>query len=81
MIPLLLTTLLALGPQATPDQRVPVAEGTTIAAVDVSGFDIERLSPGLEDFPLRMLSPYRTISVEEADVAARLLRENFPDCA
>lgn len=41
---------------------------------------IERLSPGLEDFPLRMLSPYRTISVEEADVAARLLRENFPDC-
>jgi len=42
---------------------------------------IERLSPGLEDFPLRMLSPYRSISVEEADEAARLLRENFPDCA
>ena len=42
---------------------------------------IERLSPGLEDFPLRMLSPYRTISVEEADEAARLLREHFPDCA
>ena len=41
---------------------------------------IERLSPGLEDFPLRMLSPYRTISVEEADEAARLLREHFPDC-
>ncbi|HEX6867300.1 MAG TPA: dihydrodipicolinate synthase family protein [Candidatus Limnocylindrales bacterium] len=42
---------------------------------------IERLSPGLEDFPLRMLSPYRTISVEEAVEAARLLREHFPDCA
>ena len=41
---------------------------------------IERLSPGLEDFPLRMLSPYRTISIEEADQAARLLRESFPDC-
>lgn len=41
---------------------------------------IERLSPGLEDFPLRMLSPYRTISVDEADEAARLLREHFPDC-
>jgi dihydrodipicolinate synthase/N-acetylneuraminate lyase len=42
---------------------------------------IERLSPGLEDFPLRMLSPYRTITGEEADEAARLLREHFPDCA
>jgi dihydrodipicolinate synthase/N-acetylneuraminate lyase len=42
---------------------------------------IERLSPGLEDFPLRMLSPYRTISVREADEAARLLHEHFPDCA
>jgi dihydrodipicolinate synthase/N-acetylneuraminate lyase len=41
---------------------------------------IERLSPGLEDFPLRMLSPYRTISVEEADAAAHLLRQHFPDC-
>lgn len=42
---------------------------------------IERLSPGLEDFPLRMLSPYRTISDEEAAEAARLLAEHFPDCA
>lgn len=41
---------------------------------------IERLSPGLEDFPLRMLSPYRTISDDEADEAARLLREHLPDC-
>ncbi|MEP6637752.1 MAG: dihydrodipicolinate synthase family protein [Chloroflexota bacterium] len=42
---------------------------------------IERLSPGLEDFPLRMLSPYRTISDEEAAEAAQLLARYFPDCA
>jgi dihydrodipicolinate synthase/N-acetylneuraminate lyase len=41
---------------------------------------IERLSPGLEDFPLRMLSPYRSISDTEAAEAARVLREQFPDC-
>jgi dihydrodipicolinate synthase/N-acetylneuraminate lyase len=41
---------------------------------------IERLSPGLEDFPLRMLSPYRTISDDEADEAARLMHAHFPDC-
>jgi dihydrodipicolinate synthase/N-acetylneuraminate lyase len=41
---------------------------------------IERLSPGLEAFPLRMLSPYRAISDAEADEAARLLHEHFPDC-
>jgi dihydrodipicolinate synthase/N-acetylneuraminate lyase len=41
---------------------------------------IERLSPGLDDFPLRMLSPYRTISDVEAAEAGRLLREHFPDC-
>ena len=42
---------------------------------------IERLSPGLEDFPLRMLSPYRTISDDEAAEAARRLSEQFLDCA
>jgi dihydrodipicolinate synthase/N-acetylneuraminate lyase len=41
---------------------------------------IEKLSPGLEDFPLRMLSPYRTISDAEFAVAQRTLREHFPDC-
>src|SRR5215468_1369788 len=44
----LLVSMLAIGPQATPDQRVAVvAEGTIISSVDVSGFDIDRLSPGL----------------------------------
>jgi dihydrodipicolinate synthase/N-acetylneuraminate lyase len=40
---------------------------------------IEKLSPGLEDFPLRMLSPYRTISDSEFRAAQRTLRERFPD--
>ena len=43
----LLVSLLALGPQSTPDQRAPVPDGTIISAVDVSNFDIDRLSPGL----------------------------------
>src|SRR5215468_4025025 len=44
----LLVSMLAIGPQATPDQRqVVVPEGTIISSVDVSGFDIDRLSPGL----------------------------------
>jgi Omp85 superfamily domain len=43
-----LISLLALGPQ-TVDQRIPVPEGTTISSVDVSGFDIGRLSPGLRE--------------------------------
>jgi hypothetical protein len=43
----LLLSLLAMGPQAAPDQRAAAVEGTLISAVDVSGFDIDRLSPGL----------------------------------
>jgi len=43
----LIVSLLALGPQTAPDQRAAVAEGTVIGTVDVSGFDIDRLSPGL----------------------------------
>jgi dihydrodipicolinate synthase/N-acetylneuraminate lyase len=41
---------------------------------------IEKLSPGQDGFPLRMLSPYRTISDAEFKVAQRTLRERFPDC-
>ena len=43
----LLITLLAVSPQATTDQKLAVPEGTTITSVQVTGFDIERLSPGL----------------------------------
>lgn len=41
---------------------------------------IEKLSPGLEGFPLRMLSPYRTISDDEFELARLRLRDRFPDC-
>lgn len=42
-----LLSMLALGPQAVSDQRPTVPDGTIISSVDVSGFDAERLSPGL----------------------------------
>jgi dihydrodipicolinate synthase/N-acetylneuraminate lyase len=42
---------------------------------------IEKLSIGLDDFPLRMLSPYRTISDAEFESARDALREHFPDLA
>jgi len=43
----LLITMLAVSPQATTDQKLTVPEGTVITSVQVTGFDIERLSPGL----------------------------------
>ena len=43
----LLITLLAVAPQATTDQKLAVPEGTVITAAEVTGFDINRLSPGL----------------------------------
>lgn len=41
---------------------------------------IEKLSPGQEAFPLRMLSPYRTLTEDEFRQAQKTLREKFPDC-
>jgi hypothetical protein len=43
----LLITLLAVAPQATTDQKVVVPEGTIITSAQVTGFDVNRLSPGL----------------------------------
>ena len=51
------------------DRRVDGAYDKTIA----------KLSEGLGDFPLRMLSPYRSISDEEFATADRTRRERFPD--
>jgi hypothetical protein len=45
----LLVTVLALAPQASPAQRPTVPEGTVIASVEVSGFDIDSLSPELRE--------------------------------
>ena len=43
----LLITLLAVAPQAATDQKPVVPEGTIITSAQVTGFDIDRLSPGL----------------------------------
>src|SRR6476619_2970104 len=45
----LLITLLAATPQAATDQKQPVPEGTVITSAQVTGFDIDRLSPGLRE--------------------------------
>ena len=45
----LLVTLLAVSPQATTDQKLTVPEGTVITSAEVTGFDINRLSPGLRE--------------------------------
>ena len=45
----LLLTLLAATPQAATDQKPVVPEGTVIASAQVTGFDIDRLSPGLRE--------------------------------
>jgi dihydrodipicolinate synthase/N-acetylneuraminate lyase len=52
------------------DPRVDGAYDKTIA----------KLHPALHEFPLRMLSPYGTITDEEFALAERTLRERFPDC-
>ena len=43
----LLITLLAVSPQTTAEQKPAVPEGTIITSAQVTGFDIDRLSPGL----------------------------------
>jgi len=45
----LFLTLLAATPQAATDQKPVVPEGTIIVSAQVTGFDIERLSPGLRE--------------------------------
>ena len=42
---------------------------------------IQRLAPGMDDFPLRMLSPYRTVSEAEFEGARRTLHAEFPELA
>ena len=43
----LLVTLLVATPQAQTDQKPVAPEGTIISVAQVTGFDIDRLSPGL----------------------------------
>jgi len=43
----LLITLLAVSPQMAAEQKPAVPEGTSITSAQVTGVDIDRLSPGL----------------------------------
>jgi hypothetical protein len=70
----LLVTLLAASPQATTDQKLTVPEGTIITSVQVTGFEIDRLSPGLRE-QIRSLTgtPLQQQRLEE--LAARIEAE------
>ena len=71
----LLISLLALGPQAA-DQRAPAPEGTVISAVDVTGFDIDRLSPGLrQDIRALVGTPLKQ---DRLDALAARIEEERP---
>jgi hypothetical protein len=67
----LLITLLAVAPQAATDQKLVVPEGTIITSAQVTGFDINRLSPGLRE-EIRSLAgtPLQQQRLEE--LAARI---------
>jgi len=70
----LLITLLATTPQAATDQKLVVPEGTIITSAQVTGFDIDRLSPGLRQ-EIRGLSgtPLKQQHLDE--LAARIEAE------
>jgi hypothetical protein len=70
----LLVTLLVASPQAATDQKPLVPEGTTITSAQVTGFDIDRLSPGLRE-AIRNLAgtPLKQERLDE--LAARLEAE------
>jgi len=69
----LLVSLLAIGPQAAQDQRA-APEGTTISAAEVSGFDPDRLSPGLrQDIRALVGTPLKQARLDE--LAARIEEE------
>lgn len=70
----LLITLLAVAPQATSDQKNVVPEGTIITSAQVTGFEINRLSPGLRE-EIRSLagSPLQQQRLDE--LAARIEAE------
>jgi Omp85 superfamily domain len=70
----LLITLLAVAPQAATDQKLVVPEGTIITSAHVTGFDIDRLSPGLRE-EIRQLAgtPLKQQRLDE--LAARIESE------
>ena len=70
----LLVTLLVATPQASTDQKPVVPEGTIVTSAVVTGFDVNRLSPGLRE-SIRALegSPLKQERLDE--LAARLEAE------
>jgi Omp85 superfamily domain len=70
----LLVSLVAVAPQAVTDQKPVVPEGTIITSVQVTGFDMDRLSPGLRE-EIRKLkgSPLNQQRLDE--LAARIEAE------
>jgi Omp85 superfamily domain len=70
----LLITLLAVAPQAATDQRVAVPDGTVISSAQVTGFDLDRLSPGLQQ-DIRNLAGTQLKQERLDELAARIEEE------
>lgn len=70
----LLITLLAVAPQAATDQNPVVPEGTIITSAQVTGFDADRLSPGLRQ-EIRSLSGAPLLQQRLDELAARIEAE------
>ena len=70
----LLFTLLVVTPQAATDQKPSVPEGTVITSAQVTGFDIDRLSPGLRE-AIRNLAGTPLKKEQLDELAARLEAE------
>jgi hypothetical protein len=70
----LLITLLAATPQAATDQKPAVPEGTVITSAQVTGFDIDRLSPGLRE-AIRNLAGTPLKKEQLDELAARIEAE------
>ena len=70
----LLFTLLVVTPQAATDQKPSVPEGTIITSAQVTGFDIDRLSPGLRE-AIRNLAGTPLKKEQLDELAARLEAE------
>jgi len=73
----LFLTLLAATPQAATDQKPVVPEGTIITSAQVTGFDIDRLSPGLRD-AIRSLAE-TPLKQETLDTLAARLEAERPN--
>ena len=70
----LLLSLMAVAPQATTDQKLVVPEGTIITSAQVTGFDDDRLSPGLRE-EIRSLAGTPVKQERLDELAARIEAE------